>query len=208
MILTDNRGLLTVQFILATFISLSIIIMLFMLSITFVHISVTQYMSYSTARRLSLGDESKDKQIALAKAHYVNLRGQFFKPSAYHGPGQWFEISPSLQDGDLGFASGCPGASQRITGVSYPRNPQADRCLFYGVRIKFKSNVTDFRIPGLIDERTQNEMANVMSFLGREPSQEECKNFFRDKEQQLKSVWNPGSWGTSSTSNQEGDNGC
>lgn len=207
MILTDNRGILTVQFILATFISLFMVITFFALALTFVHISATQYMSYSTARRLSLGGIDKDQQRTKAVMHYSQLRSKLFDPSAYK-PGDWFEISTALnKDSDLGFASNCPGST--INAGYSETSPE--RCLFYGARIEFKSNVTNFRIPGLINTKTVHKTANVMSFLGREPSRKECSNFFDRKELEIKSHWimkNGMNWGNIDDIAQTGDNGC
>jgi len=116
---------------------------------TLAHVSVTQYMSYSTARRLSLGDKSQIDQAQSAKRYYQRLRGQFFKSSAHAGQqGQWFLINPRLEplDQRTGYLKGYVDSHFMGGG------PNDSEGMFYGAGLSFESRILNFSIPFLIKD--------------------------------------------------------
>ncbi len=142
---------------------------------TFVHVSVSQYMAYSTARKHALGGIDQGDQIDQAKRHYSELRNKFFKPNSHAGnPGDWFKIPHALDEGNaegIGFS------------VSFDEAPESDRDLFYGAGFPFTSNIVMFRIPFLMDNGSPPNIQTVITaFLGREPSKAECREFFNNSE--------------------------
>lgn len=172
--LKNDKGIITIPFLLVLIIILFFILSFFGLAMTFSHVSISQYMSYSTARRLALGGKEKERQIAQAIEHYETLRAKFFKPSAYTGaPGDWFEIPPRLEDNNLEFSFERP---LNIT----EENPY--RRMFYGAGLGFVSHITKFRIPFLVEEQAFSGIpVAIVSFLGREPSVLECQDEFNKK---------------------------
>jgi len=172
----NQRGMVTIPFLLVSMILIFFILSFLFLNMTLVHISVTQYMSYSVARRLALAGESSADQAQSALNHYQELRAEFFSPSAYTGkPGDWFEITPVIED--------------RSIGAQYNRYPESgndDRRRFYGITLLFKTFVLKLKIPFLSEEADRPYLdAAVSSFLGREPSQEECETFIKKKHEAL-----------------------
>lgn len=171
----NQRGMVTIPFLLVSMILIFFILSFLFLNMTLVHISVTQYMSYSTARRLALAGESSAAQVQSAINHYQELRAEFFSPNAYIGrPGDWFEIKPVIEDKDIG--------------TQYDRYPEFendDRKRFYGITLLFKTFVLKLKIPFLSEGADRSLSAGVSSFLGREPSQEECETFIEKKHEEL-----------------------
>ncbi len=201
----SRRGFITIPFLLVLIIILFFILSFFGLAMTFAHISVTQYMSYSTARQLSLAGLNKDDQQTSAQTHYKRLRKKFFSQNAYTdqdgSSGGWFYIAPVIKPENLGVASQSPfpggGDSQRL----HQR--------FYGAAIVFQSHFFKFKIPGLAKEDiSPPKKAYIMSFLGREPSEEECKDFNADRAEKIKKIPAFSNLDGFQVKTGEGDNGC
>lgn len=171
MILKNNRGMVTIPFLLVLIIILFFILSFFGLAMSFAHISVVQYMSYSSARNYSLGGISHSDQENETKIHYKNLRKTFFDPTAHTGaPGDWMSIDSKLQRG-VRNSFGDPGGFP-----NWNSNP-ARYTMFYGVSILFVTNIVLLGIPFLSNRRhTTGQRIRVSSFLGRQASQEECRS--------------------------------
>lgn len=166
-----NKGIITIPFLLVLVIILFLTLSFLGLIMTFVHISVSQYMSYSTARRLLLSQEDIADQKNMAVAHYEKLRKEFFAPDAHTGrPGDWFSISKTIDPAHhVGLQSSFPDSN------TY-------RKMFYGAGLNFSSIILKFQIPGLIkDDGPPIPPMRILSFLGREPSQGECELKFNKK---------------------------
>ena len=169
-------GMVTIPFLLVSVILLYLILSFFFLNMTFVHISVTQYMSYSTARKLALGNESLDKQYEVAQDHYKKLREKFFnKAYTKNDHSEWFFITEELKENKIGSS---------VYGM-YPQiNIERER--FYGINLLFQNFVLRLNIPFLSQgSDTSDLQTRVSSFLGREASEQECKIFMKKKSQQL-----------------------
>ena len=195
--LKNNKGIVTIPFLLVLIIILFFILSFFGLAMTFAHISASQYIAYSTARRFSLGGESKASQKASAVNHYKNLRAQFFRPNAHTGAsGDWFAITEELDPiNHLGFIGGF-------------NDPHPSRKMFFGAGLQFQSQIAKFRLPFLIKNSSSHSSARIISFLGREPSRSECEDF---NKQRGRKIYDQGySFVDVSAINGtgEGDNGC
>ena len=167
-----SKGMVTIPFLLVLTIMLFLILSLFALSMTLVHVSVSQYMTYSSARKLFLGGMSMEDQKDQAMDHYPQLRNQFFPPGQWSGGDDWFSIPETLKNDEIA------SAYQRY--ISYEQHPEKD--MFYGVGIRFSSKVMTFQIPGLVKSANSGPFkANVHSYLGREPSKNECEVEFNEK---------------------------
>ena len=171
----NNKGIITLPFLLVLIIILFFALTFLMLSLTLSHVTISQYLTYSSARKLSLAGEEKDQQLDSAISHYEKLRGEFFKPTAHTGkPGDWFSIQnkpvKNEQEADL------QGEYNMLI------NPQRKNP-FYGINSRFTALTLNLKIPFLIeDDKSEiNKLIRVSSFLGREPSKKECEKFHDDK---------------------------
>lgn len=162
----SEKGFLTVQFMIALMISLFFIISFLGLTLTLTHSSLTQYLTYVAARKTALGGKTAGDQEDKGKEKYKQLRDKFFGSSFQSGGSDWFVIS---SDTEMGFN---PAYNSQEDG-----RPGARR-LFYGSFVEFKSNITNFQIPGLTSEESGDLKTPVGSYLGREPSEKECDDYF------------------------------
>lgn len=205
-----HGGMVTIPFLLVLAIILFFILSFFGLAMTLAHVSITQYMSYSTARKLSLGGDTGAQQGQSAVDHYKELRDQFFNPNAHvGGPGQWFLIekeihgTSKLGHSRIGYLKGYPDSHFM---ASSPHDP---RGMFYGAGVKFESNIVRLRIPFLIKGPASGSYrARIISFLGREPSKAECEDFNGKRGLEIKSDYSTLSGFDTSLFSSGGDNGC
>ena len=176
-----NQGIITIPFLLVIVIILFFTLAFLMLSMTFVHVTVTQYLTYSSARKLSLGGIDSVERLEAARNQYKNLRAQFFNPNAHSGqPGDWFFIQKELDEGTD------DTEQENAVQGDYPEsNNIVDR--FYGINTGFKSQILNLNIPFLIENEDDqiNNLVRVSSFLGREPSEQECKDFHETRVEQM-----------------------
>ena len=198
--LKNKKGFVTISFILVLFIILYLIISFFGLAMTFAHVSVSQYMAYSTSRKLSLGGERQADQKNIAANYYRTLRAKFFRPGIHAGnPGGWFKISEALNINEqIGFAGGYDES-----------NPY--RWTFYGAGVSFQSFITEFRIPGLVKNKIDVGLipSRIISFLGREPSTAECQTAFNEQRgQKICDEYSSYCESSVFVGTGEGDNGC
>ena len=198
--LLNHQGMITIPFLLVSSIILFLILSFFGLAMTFAHISAVQYISYSTARKLSLGgttDETERKGVA--EQHYKDLRGKFFGNAWTGGDGDWFLISTTLTEG--------LGALGYESSGDYHHEIPKKRNMFYGVGIGFNANIISLAIPFLMNSKESSAVAKISSFLGREPSHNECKNFLGEKiKEKMKDIYPPDY--SSNLPKRVGDNGC
>ena len=174
-----NQGIITIPFLLVLIIILFFILSFLQLALVLTHVSVTQYMSYSTARKFSLSAQDKEVQQDNAIAQYKQLRDQFFQPQAYTGrSGEWFFITKGIhKDDNLG----------KLRDQTIYTETNTIRKRFYGVNLHFITFILKLRIPFLIDDdRGGGVQVRVSSFLGRESSQDECNKFHEARAEKIK----------------------
>ena len=197
----NNQGIVTLPFLLVLVIVLFFTLSFFMLAMTLTHVTVTQYMTYSSARKLFLAERAPQRQLESAVNHYESLRSNFFKPNAYSGgTGDWFYIQQAL----------IPGEQQYSVQGDYPES-NTFRQRFYGINVKFKATVLNLKIPFLIEDGSDEiqETVRVSSFLGREPSQAECRDFHEEKAKKIKELCsNSDCPDITEPPLSTGDNGC
>ncbi|MCZ0933060.1 MAG: hypothetical protein OXJ52_07910 [Oligoflexia bacterium] len=197
----NNQGIITIPFLLVLVIVLFFTLAFLMLAMTLAHVTVTQYMTYSSARKLSLGGEKGQAQLDSAVSHYAKLRGQFFKSSAHTGnTGDWFYIQPALADDE----------QQYSIQEDYPES-NAYRKRFYGINTRFQTLALNLKIPFLIESDSDqiNKPVRVSSFLGREPSQAECVEFHEERVKKIEQLCNNSDCpDIKEPEKSEGDNGC
>ena len=160
-----QRGFVTIPFLVAFVIVMFLILSFFRLSLTLTYASVVQYITYSSARRLSLGDEDKDTQISKGESKYSQLTSDLLKQST------WFDVPASPQ-----------------TGFNTEYEETGYRNLFYGTFVPFTSNLISFRIPFIAEEGEQGLTTTIGSYLGREPSKKECDEFNETKKDEIQTL--------------------
>lgn len=171
----SQRGMVTIPFLLVSMILIFLILSFLFLNMTLVHVSITQYMSYSTARKLFLASNSRGEQHQSTIDYYRDLRAKFFKPNTYTGrSGDWFAITSEIETTNLG---------DNVYGVYKQTNKARER--FYGVNLGFKTFILKLKIPFLSQKSDRFLEARVSSFLGREPSKNECVDFMEKKYESL-----------------------
>lgn len=162
----SERGVLTIQFLIAIVLILFFVVSFFGLTMTLAYSSLTQYLTYASARKMSLGGLNKDQQEDAGKLKYQAIRNGIFGGSFLPGGSDWFGIP---QDANVGFNGGYSGQESGMPGA---------RKLFYGSFVSFSSNISNFTVPFLTDKISGDLNTTIGSYLGREPSKEECENFF------------------------------
>ena len=159
-----NRGFITIQFLIAFLIVMFFVLSFLGLSLTLTHATLVQYITYSSARKLSLGDRDINIQRSEAEQKYASLRETFFKSNYKEGGTDWFSIPMTPT---LGF-----NTSYDEDSSGYYRN------MFYGVYVPFVSRIFNFQFPLITNSEKRNLETEVASYLGREPSENECLYFF------------------------------
>ena len=177
----------TIPFLIAFIIVMFLILSFFRLTLTLTYASVVQYITYSSARRLSLGDLDKATQEGKGGEKYSQLTSELLKKSA------WFDVSGPQTDFNTEYTE------------------SGHRNLFYGVFVSFTSKLISFRIPLLAEDGDQGLTTTIGSYLGREPSKEECDQFNREKNDHIITLLD--SYGVPHDSlagngNVGSDNGC
>ena len=182
-----RKGFVTLPFLIAFVIVMFLILSFFRLTLTLTYSGVVQYITYASARRLSLGDMDKSAQIAKGKEKYSRLKSKLLKTGA------WFEVS----DPKMGFRDDYTETGHRQ--------------LFYGVSVSFTSNLISFRIPFLAEDGDQGLTAVIGSYLGRDPSKQECDEEFNGKRKERLESLIQGNYPTVSVNilhSVASDNGC
>ena len=158
-----KKGFVIFPFLIALTLVIFFVQSFFTISQTLVYASVAQYISYSSARRLSLGANDINIQKQNSDEKFNELTGRLFKNSS------WFTLTKQAQGFDQDYSS---------VGGGYRR-------LFYGYSTKFISQIVNFEIPYVSSESPRPFEATISSFLGRAPSKKECENFFDDRAAQI-----------------------
>lgn len=176
----DNQGLITLDFALSLVIGITFAMVFFAVSLTLSMAQVTQYLAYSTSRSHIGADESPQLQTDAAMRKYQQLIDTRVFRAMLITIG-WFQIPRSPDDLEIGdfteeFVSpGIPG---------YENNS------FVGVRIPFQAKILNVRVPFL--GRTANDTttgrAKIASYLLREVSSLECREFNRARYDQLRAL--------------------
>lgn len=216
----NSRGAITVDFIFAFVLvsGLSIIIMTF--SVTLSMVEVVQYMTYAASRNYFAGNLTESKQKEAAKAKFSDLKNNpVIAPLLSSG---WF----STPEESLIVTYDFPSNAALVNKNSGERwaYPVVDERLnlFHGVVAEFNAKILDFQIPFFGSTKTQSRNGTdsstgfrtyITSFLGREPSFEECLDFNEARWSNIKKLPNQSGAAPYSRARSEraiiiNDNGC
>jgi hypothetical protein len=168
--LLSEGGFLTVDFMLAMIVTLGCMMLLLRISISLVSVQVAQYVAYAAARAHSAGDLTKQDQIDAGELKYKSLlkdRGLmagFFKPGV--------NIQPSGIIGEFNSIYSAPSGDDGTDDNGTP---------FVGARTEIKLPRLGFSMPflGRTSDEDEDFKSYVNAMIFREPSNEECRQFFQ-----------------------------
>lgn len=160
-----KKGALSVDFVFTFCAGLLLLLYFLMVSWTLSLMEVSQYIAFKTSRTLFAGHINLKEQVQESEEKFMSLRERFFKPSVMD---QWFKL-------------------ERQAGLDNNSADPNSGNLFLGVQLEFTSKVLGLEIPFLKDKDAGVKF-DIASYLGREPSQEECEKFKKVKFNQLKQL--------------------
>ena len=162
--LTNEEGFLTLDFLFSSLVFGIFASLFFGVAMTFSVVEVVQYATFSSARSYSLGHSSEADQLELGQNKFNTLVGNpALAPLVSNG---WFELSDvAIADFNDELAS--------------DKDRADDAEMFIGARVQLNAPILFKRLPLLGSTASDRDafLANIQSFLGREPSQEECVQF-------------------------------
>lgn len=198
----NQRGIITVDFIFAMVLVLGLCGLMFAMTFTLSIASLTQYVTFAAARNYFPAHINKDQQEKRAQLKFKELLNHAtFKPLFKNG---WYEVDADPNVGDqtkiiTGFEAATQGVNQ-----------------FWGVGTTFIARVLDFNIPFFGSSNPDGDGAGftsyIGSYLGREPTTEECKEFIAARWENIRSL--PASGGAAYSTGGQGkyfpmtDDGC
>jgi hypothetical protein len=211
--MTNARGSITVDYLFAFFLVSGFCLAVITFSATLSMVEVVQYMTFASARNYFSGNVSEPKQKEAAAKKFGALKANPVIAPLLNGG--WFEVPENSYIVDYNISK-YPGFED------YEPDPgQAN--LFEGVVVTFNAKLLDFQVPFFGGTKKKDRAGNtssafetkITSFLGREPSFQECSDFNDERWKEIKKL--PNSIGAAPYSTAPGgdtayiainDNGC
>lgn len=185
----NERGSITVDYLFAFVLvsGLSMIVMTF--SATLSMVEVVQYMTFASSRNYFASHRSEAKQKEAARKKFIELKNDPVIAPLLSGG--WFDVPEDKMIIDFDI----PG--------KYPEykdyTPSEERInLFHGVIVEFNAKILDFQIPFFGSTQKQDRggassggfTTHITSFLGREPTFNECSDFNNARWENIKRLTN------------------
>lgn len=190
--ISNEGGLLTIDFLFGIIISFIVMLMLLRVSFSLVITEVAQYVAFSVARAHAVGDVDLEAQRKSAKNKFNslvqnNVLKNFFKDS--------FELATKgnfnenlLRSGDVNVKGVSGGGSfTQFLFDNVKDGSDFSGVPFVGVVIPLKLKWLNMNILflGRTSEVDSSFKTNVTGFLIREPSQAECQDFMNKRYKQI-----------------------
>lgn len=201
----NQRGLITVDFLFSMVLVLGLSGLLFVLTFSLSIASVTQYITFAAARNYAASNINQATQTERANQKYRELTAHpVMKPLYTNG---WYTVDELPGVGD--HTQIIPEFAQAAQGPNK----------FWGVGTNFTARVLAFQIPGFGstaiegDESGEGFKTYLGSYLGREPTMEECLAFTADRWRAIRALPASGGASFSTGTGAAGyypmaDNGC
>lgn len=201
----NQAGLITVDFLFSIVLILGFSTLLFLVSFSLTVASVTQYVTFATARNYMAGNLSVEIQVSQAQAKYKELtENPILKPLYKNG---WYKVDAEATVGDHTelieeFAEASQGVNK-----------------FWGAGTNFAAPVLKFNIPFFGSTAPDSDggdgfITYIGSYLGRDPTTSECWAFTLARWEAIRKL-NSGSGGASYSTGTSAqgyypiaDNGC
>ena len=205
MIINNERGLVTVDFVFSMVLILGLTSLLFVLTFTLSVASITQYITFAAARNYVVAHVDKKMQEDRAVAKYKELiSNPVFKPLYSNG---WYKVDAEPNVGDH------TKIIPEFDGATRGTNK------FWGVGTNFVAAVLEFKIPGYGSTLPDGDGSGggfktyMGSYMGREPSGDECMQFTAARWNAIRNLSSSGGAGYSSGTSAQGyfpiaDDGC
>jgi hypothetical protein len=203
--LNNQGGQITVDFLFALVLVLGFTAVLFVVTFTLSMASVTQYITFAAGRNYVAAhlDEATQKKRALDKYHEL-ISDPVFKPLYANG---WFQVDADANVGDH---------TKIIPGYQGPAGTSNQ---FWGVGTRFVARILDFHIPFFGSTAPDGDGSGsgfktyIGSYLGREPSADECAKLTAERWNAIRALPVSGGSSYSTGSTTSGyypmtDNGC
>lgn len=159
--LKNSKGIITLDFLFAFTLIFGFTILFFSLALTLTVVEVTQYITFTAARKTNAAHLDENSQQALGKEKLNELFSNKVLAPLYKSG--WFEVT-NLTTGKM------PGYADKT-----------DK--FYGAAVTFIARILDMQIPfygstAPNGDGTGNNFRTIIaSYLGREPTTKECMDF-------------------------------
>ncbi|MEY4617253.1 MAG: hypothetical protein RJB66_2213 [Pseudomonadota bacterium] len=167
--IASQGGFLTIDFMLAMVVTIGCMLLLLQVSLSFVTAELAQYVVYAAARAQSAGDVTKADQISAGEKKYKALLNNRDIAAGFLIPENTIKKVVSIGDHQNIYvpASGFDGTSD----AGLPS---------WGARTQITLKRLSF-IPflGSLSESGSDFDANVSGLMFREPSNQECREFFQ-----------------------------
>lgn len=200
----NQSGFVAAEFLFAFVLVISCGIIVFALTYSLMAVEVAQYITWSSARAYSSGNTTKGASSQAASTKFKNLAAAF--PLLTNSDNSWFSLTELGVGSNIGSSLTNVDINNRLGGET--RQPWSgfaatlELKLFQSLQIPFLGKITKdeslFAFP-------------VRSFLLRNPSQEECIQFTKDKFQFIKNQlkdYNNSGLGSATSYVPNEDNGC
>ena len=184
--MTNSRGSITIDFLFAFVLIAGFSLIILTFSATLSMVEVVQYVAFASARNYFSGNYNEPSQKKMAENKFNQLKSEL-SPLL----GGWFDVSMQ------GVGNFGPG---NYAGVSKPSpyryTTEVEHNIFQGVMVNFTAKILDFQIPFFGATQSQSPghtptsgfTTNITSFLGREPSFEECTEFNNKRWENIKNL--------------------
>jgi hypothetical protein len=186
----NQRGFITVDFLIAIVVVMGFTTLLMVISLTLSVASVVQYITFAAARNYTVAHLDQATQEELGQKKYQELvSNPVFRPFFTNG---WYSLSAEATIGD--HTKIFPEYEDIAKGVNQ----------FWGVGTDFKAKILDRKVAyvGATDPEGDGSgssfKAYIASYLGREPSADECIQFTKGRWDAIRNL--PASGGASYSS--------
>lgn len=172
----DQSGVITVDFLFAIVLVLGFTGIMFSLALTLTAAEIAQYITYASARNYFVSSINEESQRQYAVEKFNALKSDpTLGPLFANG---WFELT-DVSVGDIS------QLEERFQTAEV-------RKTFIGVRVQFIARMLDFRVPFYGSTAADSDGSGdgfstfVGSYLGREPTVNECYNFTAERWERIK----------------------
>lgn len=199
----NQRGFIVTDFIFAIIVAVGLGVLVFSISYSLVVVEVTQYISFATARAHSASNKDPEEQKAKARRKYDHLVNNNKAIGSIYKNG-WFELGNSSK---LDIRGGKTGDGRMFEGLG----DSPIRNWFMGVSVPLNIKVLSLKLPliGQTSEAHENGFPTKLnSFMIRESSVKECKDFMEERRQAIKNLPSAQQYFDQSAYVPLEDNGC
>jgi hypothetical protein len=173
-----QSGVITIDYMITFFLVMGFTVLVMAFSATLSVIEIVQYVSFSAARSFLAGEATVDAQKEAAQKKLTELLesrelGPLFK-------GSWFAIDEEKTIIDFNINQKYPEFRTYVD--------DSNRSRFHGVSMVLTANILNMSIPLFGSTRNKNDPSGtggyttrVQSFLGREPTFQECSEMWEQR---------------------------